>query len=445
MTLVNKWLNFLLRTIRDNKLGPTYTSRLLYLGSTIIYYPLKSSTNNKNLVELSEKELSGLDRILKYRYVDKVIHQSMKHLYNQLGYNFDLSDVTISRKHKTALKIVDNMVTFLNKRDNDGWRNAYNQSNEANYYPNGIGNYIDVDNIQDLSGFDQTKWTPLKYGNKIQKYLTPEWGNVLPLIDINQFIEIYNNNFVENREQDIKEILEVYDNMTDRHRVIAEYFQGGKVTPPGIWNVWAFYIAKATQINEVKFAEFLYRLNKSLFTASIVAWSAKFNKLQSRPIQVIRMLSPERNVTTWDGTLVSNKIWQPFQQSNGRTPPFPDFISGHSTFSGAASTIFNQYFGNTINNITFEPMSEEHSDMISPLLKNNYGSTVKQIFCKYGSSEVAQGDNFNKFPSCAVTINFNTWDELSELSGISRVYGGIHGNTANGIGLTIGRLIAQQF
>ena len=330
-----KWLNSMLRTVRDVGLGPTLTTRLLYLGSTILCYSVRLPTNS---VKVEEPELKRLESgVLSQSQVDTVTHYGFKYLYGKLGYPFSLPDPEL-RSHRSR-EAIDNIKAFVDRRDGDGWRAAYIDANESQYYLNGprSTNYIDVDTDpnapQDLSFISNPdKWTPLKHGDKIQKYLTPEWGKVVPLVHIQKFIDIYNANFNPNRDQDIKEILDVYENMTDYHRVVAEYFQGGKVTPPGIWNVWGIYAGEALRFSERRFADFLYALNRSLFTASIVAWHAKLAKTQARPIQLIRMLTPERQVTTWDGTRVSNKVWNPFQQSNFRTPPFPDFVSGHSTF-----------------------------------------------------------------------------------------------------------------
>lgn len=41
-----------------------------------------------------------------------------------------------------------------------------------------------------------------------------------------------------------------------------------------------------------------------------------------------------------NGTVFMNgSEWNPFQPSNARTPPFPSFTSGHSTFGGAFEAV----------------------------------------------------------------------------------------------------------
>lgn len=71
-------------------------------------------------------------------------------------------------------------------------------------------------------------------------------------------------------------------------------------------------------------------------------------------------------------------------------------------------------------------------------------NTVKRIMCQSGSSDVSQGASAFEFPSTAVCMNFSSWDELAELSGISRIYGGIHCQSANQTALLIGHKIGMD-
>jgi len=429
-----KWLNTMLVTIRELKLGPTFVTRFLYLGSTIILYTLCLRTNRNKLLF---NEIPFVNNNIRLTDYDIILSNAFAYLYTSLNYTIQF---TILPQTPNTINIINVIKEFIDRRDNDNWKFASQLSEPL---PN-LNAVIEVDSVQDLNTLllNKDSWTPLKYNGTTQKYLTPYWGNITSLIDTTKYINQANLNFHINRDDEMKEMLNIYANMTDYHRVVAEYFQGGKVTPPGIWNIYAIYAAKAKRFDDVEFAEFLYVLNCALFTASIVAWKLKYNKKQSRPIQYIR-LQPDQLVTTWDGTIVSNKIWKPFQQSDARTPPFPDFISGHSTFSGAASVVFNKYIS-SLDNLVFSKFTSEHGDMISPLLNNLYDNTVQSIKCNAGSSTVSQGASLLPFPICATVLNFNSWDQLAELSGVSRVYGGIHLQGANHVGIIVGQEIAQD-
>jgi hypothetical protein len=438
-----KWLEVMLNTISIQKLGPTYTSRFLYLGSTIILYVISQAAGRRK-THITEIELQKRYRICDDS-VDKIILEAFKILYTLLNYPLtqlpkEEGDLPWNSRDK---KVLNALKLFLENRDNDGWKTA-------NIFPGSLPNgqqYIKVDEIQDLSTLPEpTKWTPLVHGNSSnpQKYLTPLWGTLKTIVEPQKYIDLCNENFHINREEEMEEILRIYETMTDKQRVIAEYFQGGKVTPPGIWNVWSIYAAKAYDLSDYKFAKLLYYLNSTLFMSSIIAWNAKFSQLESRPIQYIRLL-PERIVTTWDGTKVSNRIWKPFQQNNAITPPFPDFISGHSTFSGSASVIFEKFFSDDFSDVKFSPFSQKHADMISPMIANNLNQcTISNISCLAGSSSIGQGNSPLPFPLSVTCLNFSGWRELAELSGNSRIYGGIHTQAANGIGILCGQMIASD-
>ena len=113
-------------------------------------------------------------------------------------------------------------------------------------------------------------------------------------------------------------------------------------------------------------------------------WEAKFHYNTIRPETVINRYI--------------NKDWRPLLQ----TPPFPEYPSGHSVVSGAASTVL--------------------SSLINPSYKF------------IDSTEVPFGMPARTFES------FNA--AASEAS-ISRLYGGIHFLPALNNGLIEGRLVAE--
>jgi len=434
-----KWLKSMMDTVAQYLLPPTRCARFMYLCSTIIYY----TTSCNKLNDMNESELPHIAKSRGEH--DYIIYQGYLHLYDQLNYSTsNLTVCTLNKPLNTEnQQKLNNIITFLNNRDEDGWKDA----NVQPEFPNGSA-FIDVENIQDLSELDNSKWTPLKHSNNVtQTYLTPYWGNVEPPINgiLDNYMDIASDNFIADRSQEIVDMMGVYNNLNDTQRCVAEYFQGGQVTPPGIWNIWGLYTAQALNWNNIELAKFFYYLNTAMFMCSIAAWKVKLEYFQSRPIQLIRSLS-QTNVRTWDFTIPvdGSRIWKPFQQQDGRTPPFPDYISGHSTFSSAAATIFDHFCSLGFDEIDFEPLSSEHALMISPLLNNAHPNTVKKVLCNFGSSDVPQGDSPLPFPTTGIVLSFNNWQELAQLSGISRIYGGIHCQSANQGGLIIGTNIGHD-
>jgi hypothetical protein len=114
------------------------------------------------------------------------------------------------------------------------------------------------------------------------------------------------------------EILDFVKNQTrERMRIVQYWADGvGTYTPPGHWDAIAAEDFITKNFSEVRWARDMALLNMSLMDAAIVCWDAKYFYFNPRPTQ----MNP--NIKTLTGI-----------------PNFPSYISGHSTFSGAAAEI----------------------------------------------------------------------------------------------------------
>lgn len=122
-------------------------------------------------------------------------------------------------------------------------------------------------------------------------------------------------------EQMKKELEEVYNFVKaptrEQTRIVHFWADGvGTYTPPGHWNAIAAEDFIGKSYSEVRWARNMALLNMSLMDAAIVCWDTKFFYFNPRPSQ----LNPAIKTTTG-------------------LPNFPSYISGHSTFSGAAAAI----------------------------------------------------------------------------------------------------------
>jgi hypothetical protein len=63
---------------------------------------------------------------------------------------------------------------------------------------------------------------------------------------------------------------------------------------------------------------------------------------------------------------------------------------------------------------------------------------------KRSSSSVVHDSSPEKFPITSITLTFESWSDIANKCGISRIYGGIHGNNANHTGLIIGNIIGAD-
>ena len=168
------------------------------------------------------------------------------------------------------------------------------------------------------------------------------------------------------------ELQEVYDvsrTATPEQRAIALFWAdgAGTVTPPGHWNQIALEVVADKPRNTIQTARLFAALNTAQADAFIACWDAKFTYWSTRPVTAIRdLLDPS---------------WSPLIA----TPPFPSYVSGHSSTSGAAAAVLAGFF-----------------------------------------------------PSRAAEL-----EALADEAAVSRLYGGIHFRSDNDTGLILGRRVGQ--
>lgn len=121
-------------------------------------------------------------------------------------------------------------------------------------------------------------------------------------------------------KKELEEVKYYTENATpERIRIVQFWADGvGTYTPPGHWNAVAAEAFVKERYSEVRWARNLALLNLAMMDAAICCWDAKFTYFNPRPSQV------DPSIKTLTGV-----------------PNFPSFTSGHSTFSGAASTFLS--------------------------------------------------------------------------------------------------------
>jgi PAP2 superfamily len=124
-------------------------------------------------------------------------------------------------------------------------------------------------------------------------------------------------------------------------------------TPPGHWDAIACEDFITKNFSEVRWARNMALLNMSLMDAAIVCWDSKYTYFNPRPSQ----LNPAIKTVTG-------------------LPNFPSYISGHSTFSGAAATILGHIIPEKATQ--YEDMAKEAS------LSRMYGGIHYRSDCEKG-------------------------------------------------------------
>jgi PAP2 superfamily len=225
-------------------------------------------------------------------------------------------------------------------------------------------------------------------------YALPQWGFVVPFAMSNssQFRppgppSLDSERYAADYEE-VKELgAAVGSTRTEEQSQIALFWAdgAGTETPPGHWNSIAQTLADARGNTLEENARLFALLNIATADAAICAWDAKYTFHFWRPVTAIAFAEPELN---WMSFIV--------------TPPFPDYVSGHSTFSGAAATVIPLFYGT--EDLPFTTGSDFLPDV------------------------------YRSFATCL---------DAAEEAAVSRLYGGIHFRSANEDGLQAGISIGE--
>lgn len=166
-------------------------------------------------------------------------------------------------------------------------------------------------------------------------------------------------------------------------------FATKKISPGGHWMNIVYVACETAHANASRSAETYVRVALALADGFIACWDEKYRSLLIRPESYINQYIDEN--------------WAPLLQ----TPPFPEYISGHSVISSAAASALTEVFG------------------------DNFAFT--------DSTEVEFGFTARSFPSFFAASNE---------AALSRLYGGIHYRPANEngkiMGIAVGAFINER-
>ena len=213
----------------------------------------------------------------------------------------------------------------------------------------------------------------------------------------------------------------MYANLTDKEKVIAEYWADGPASelPPGHWCLFGQWISNRDNYNLDQDVQMFFLIGNAVMDSGIASWEAKQFYDTSRPITAFRYYLKDQQVRSWVGgtTLAfqttTGQNWLPYQPDTFITPPFPEYVSGHSTFSSASAEVLKRFTG---------------SDAFGWYASFGTG---------YSKIEVAS-------PKSVVTLGWASFTEAANEAGLSRIYGGIHFESGNLEGQKLGRKIGES-
>ena len=372
--VVTDWNNAALDAIRADRTAPPIASRSLAIAHVAVYDAVNGIARTHEPYLVPTAVPTSASRVAA---ATAAAHRTLVSLFPNHTSTFDALHATIlagipNGPQKTNGVTWGEFVAtqILAARANDG-------SNAIVQPPGGSGPGI---------------WIPTPPA--FLPYLLPQWGFVVPFgmntssqfrppgppaLDSQQYAADY---------EEVKELgAAVGSTRTEDQTEIALFWAdgAGTETPPGHWNSIAQIIATTRGNTLEENARLFALLNIAMADAAICAWDAKYTYHFWRPVTAIAFAEPGLN-------------WMPLLV----TPPFPEYTSGHSTFSAA-------------------------------------GATVLPLF--YGTEDLPFTTGSDFLPG--VYRSFSTPFDAAEEAGVSRIYGGIHFHSANVDGLQAGSSIGE--
>lgn len=275
-----------------------------------------------------------------------------------------------------------------------------------------------------------TRWQPLTFTDaagvvKTPAFIAPHWRNVTPfaLTSAFQFRPAAPAAFDSPAfKAQADEVLKLSQNLTDKQKVIAEYWADGPSSelPPGHFCLFAQYVSDRDKHDNDKDVKLFFAMANAMLDASIATWEAKRYYDYVRPITAIRFLYSGQTIKGFGangvpGGLVDIKgeAWRPYQPTSFPTPPFAEHTSGHSAFSSAGAEVLKQFTGS-----------------------DTFGGSYTQTKATLKVEPNA--------PAQDVKLEWPTFSVAAEEAGMSRLYGGIHFTNGDLAGREIGRKVGAQ-
>ena len=451
--VVIQWNEAFLQGVRDSKLGPPMVARGLAIGHTCIYDAWAAYNHKAVGTRLggslrrppAEHTPANQNRAISfaaYRAAADLFPGSRSSVFDplmrRLGY--DAGDFSSDTSTPTGIGNVAARAV-LDFRHRDGANQLADEpggtpgvaySDYTGYVPLNAPMDIRVP-FDPTSVHDPNSWQPLRYVDAGSNVVTPgfvgaQWQHVTTfalspgsLRSSTGPAEYGSPEYLAQAQA----LLDLSVSLTDEQKMIAEYWADGPRSelPPGHWNLFAQFVSRRDHRGDhahglERDVKLFFALTNALSDAGCCAWDNKraFNSV--RPITAIRALFRGQMVRAWAGPYQGTKLidggsWFPYQPTTFPTPPFPEYSSGHSSFSAAGAEILKRF---------------THRD--------RFGDSVTM---PAGSSRIEPG----AVPASDLTLSWTTFSDAADQAGVSRRYGGIHFEQGDLDARATGRIAAR--
>ena len=292
---VTSWIELELDAIASDRINPPRAARALALVSRAMYEAAAASRRSR------EAAVAGAaSKLLAYLFPDKVTR--IDRLLDEAG--LDSESRSANRSFALGERVGERLIA---RAETDGaaapWTGTPPVGSEF-WAPTPPGFVLLP--LEPLAGTWRT-WN-LASGSQFRPRPPPPYGSPRFLADT-------------------WEVYAVSRGLSDEQKRIADFWADGPgtVTPPGHWNVIAIERLRESRWSTLLTARLFAALNTAQADAFIACWDAKYAYWSPRPVTAVRALI------------------DPSWLSYIPTPPFPSYVSGHATTSGAASTVLGAF------------------------------------------------------------------------------------------------------
>lgn len=269
---------------------------------------------------------------------------------------------------------------------------------------------------------DISRWQPLRVvdasgATVVQSFLTPFWNSVRPFALASAWAHRPTIEHYQPTSAEMNQLIAYSAALDETSKSLVELWAAnpGTVSPPGQWMQIAEQVSAYDNNTLAQDVKLFFATAQAVFDASLAAWDAKRIYNTVRPITAIPYFFRNQTITAWAGFNLGTRSilgqnWRPYQRSTNPTPPFPEYVSGHSTFSAAAANVIAGVRGSDAITIT--------------------------------GSVAPGGIGFEtNMPSRLITFSWNSLSEAADAAGLSRRIGGIHFEQGDLHGRALGRRV----
>jgi hypothetical protein len=275
---------------------------------------------------------------------------------------------------------------------------------------------------------DPDRWQPLPFSDQKGGYfypgfLTPHWYRVKPfaLDRADQFRPPPPPKVGSDQlKKEVEEVVNFNATLSAEQKAVVEFMRDGprSTGQSGHWLRFAEDVSRRDRHTLDQDVKLFFAVANVAMDAFIAAWEAKRYYDTVRPWTLVRVYYGDKDIDGWSGpgkgvAKMKGDAWHPYSPDTFITPPFPGYVSGHSTVSAACAKMLELFTGN-----------------------DSFGFIERR---RAGSLTEPDAD----CPKCDVELALPTFTATAEMAGISRVMGGYHIQADNIEGLRLGQKVAE--